>query len=286
MLTRNNNGQAKILTESELNRVLAYFKYSRDKAIFGICFYTACRVSEARQMHRIDAFHGDEVLDAIMIRGENTKGKGRTRIIPTHQRLRGILQEYHQNAQELLKLRNIFGDWSPHNLNANGNLFLDSRIQCPCCLSSNWSKQGLDRRGRQIRQKYRCNNCKGYFQGSKAIDSPSSQIIEYNPLGVLCTSNSGFLGENPHNPFLFPGRQNQGCLSLRTALTIFETAFKDLGIEGASSHSCRRSALTMMHRENIVLRVLQEISGHKDLGALQRYLEVTPEQTQAAINLL
>ncbi len=69
-------------------------------------------------------------------------------------------------------------------------------------------------------------------------------------------------------------------------MNIFEMVFENMGITGASSHSCRRTALTLMHREGVILRVLQEISGHKDLGALQRYLEVSPDQTRAAVNVL
>lgn len=69
-------------------------------------------------------------------------------------------------------------------------------------------------------------------------------------------------------------------------MNIFEKAFERMDIVGASSHSCRRTALTMMHREGVILRVLQEISGHKDLGVLQRYLEVSEEQTRAAVNVL
>jgi integrase/recombinase XerD len=75
-------------------------------------------------------------------------------------------------------------------------------------------------------------------------------------------------------------------LSLSGAGNIFDTAFAKAGIIGASSHSCRRTALTWMHAAGVPLRVLQEISGHKDLGALQRYLEVTEEEIAAALSLL
>ena len=36
--------------------------------------------------------------------------------------------------------------------------------------------------------------------------------------------------------------------------------------------------LGMMSSAEIPLQVIQEILGHNDLGTLQRYLEVTPEQ--------
>ncbi len=36
----------------------------------------------------------------------------------------------------------------------------------------------------------------------------------------------------------------------------------------------------------IALRHIQEISGHNDLGTLQRYLEVTPEQRKKAVSVI
>ncbi len=36
----------------------------------------------------------------------------------------------------------------------------------------------------------------------------------------------------------------------------------------------------------IPLRYIQEISGHNDLGTLQRYLEVSPEQKKQAVSLI
>ena len=51
-----------------------------------------------------------------------------------------------------------------------------------------------------------------------------------------------------------------------------------IGVEGVSIHSFRRTALTQMHNASIPLRNIQEILGHNDLGTLQRYLEVSPEQ--------
>jgi integrase/recombinase XerD len=85
---------------------------------------------------------------------------------------------------------------------------------------------------------------------------------------------------------LFPGLKGQGCLSLDSALERFEFAFKKTGIIGAGTHSCRRTALTTMHREGKLLRVIQEISGHKKLENLQLYLEVSEEEARDAVNVL
>jgi hypothetical protein len=63
----------------------------------------------------------------------------------------------------------------------------------------------------------------------------------------------------------------------------FERSVRAAGIEGASTHSFRRTALTQMSNAGIPLRIIQEISGHSNLEQLQRYLEVKPDQVKGAI---
>ncbi len=41
-----------------------------------------------------------------------------------------------------------------------------------------------------------------------------------------------------------------------------------------------------MSSAGVPLRHIQEISGHNDLGTLQRYLEVTPEQRKKAVSVI
>lgn len=83
--------------------------------------------------------------------------------------------------------------------------------------------------------------------------------------------------------YLFPGRYDRGHIHVDTAARLFKEACQRVGIEGASSHSWRRTALTQMSNAGIPLRVIQEISGHRNLEQLQRYLEVKPEQVRGAI---
>ena len=91
---------------------------------------------------------------------------------------------------------------------------------------------------------------------------------------------------NPKPGFLFPGRHDWYHLSRYMADKILKAACKRIGIEGVSTHSFRRTALTQMHNAGIPLRHIQEISGHNDMGTLQRYLEVTPEQRKKAVGTI
>jgi integrase/recombinase XerD len=86
--------------------------------------------------------------------------------------------------------------------------------------------------------------------------------------------------------YLFPGRHGRGHIHPDSADKILRAAFTQLGIEGASTHSFRRTCLTQMHRSGVPLKVIQKISGHKTLSALQKYLEVLDEDLEAAISTL
>ena len=81
--------------------------------------------------------------------------------------------------------------------------------------------------------------------------------------------------------YLFPGRSD-GHISEDSAARILRQACKAVGIIGVSTHSFRRTALTQMSNAGIPLRVIQEISGHRSLEQLQRYLEVSDEQVLGA----
>ena len=86
--------------------------------------------------------------------------------------------------------------------------------------------------------------------------------------------------------YLFPGRWGRGHIHEDSAAAIFREGCKRVDIEGSSTHSCRRTALTLMSNAGIPLRVIQEVSGHRNLEQLQRYLEVEPNQVRGAIAAL
>jgi integrase/recombinase XerD len=174
------NGQGKILTPEELRRLFTEgLRSSRDRALFGICLFTGCRVSEALALQTTDIKGG-----TLTFRKCTTKGKLKTRVVDIQPGLAQLLAEY-----QLLK------------------------------------------------------------EGA-----------------------------------LFPGMQGRSVTLTRFAADkILKDACKRVKLEGVSTHSFRRTALTMMSSAGIPLRVIQEISGHNDLGTLQRYLEVSPEQKQKAV---
>ena len=176
------NGRAKCLTVDELRRLFAAFKCERDRALFGVCLYTACRISEALALLTSDLRE-----DTIVFRKSTTKGKLQTRTMTIPPGLQRIL-------------------------------------------------------------------------------------VSYKP---------------PKAGPLFPGRRGQReFLNRNTADRILREACDRAGIVGASTHSFRRTALTQMANAGVPLSHLQRISGHHDLGTLQRYLEVSDDQVRAAQSVI
>ena len=96
------------------------------------------------------------------------------------------------------------------------------------------------------------------------------------------------LAEYPTSPgALFPGMRGRSLTLTRfMADKILKAACDRIGLAGVSTHSFGRTALTQMSSAGIPLRVIQEISGHNDLGTLQRYLEVSPEQKHRAVSVI
>lgn len=82
--------------------------------------------------------------------------------------------------------------------------------------------------------------------------------------------------------FVLPGRFAGEPMSSRSFMDALERAAHESGLEGVSSHSFRRSALSSASEAGVPLAALRALSGHQSLATLQRYLEVSPTAKQQA----
>ncbi len=93
MPKRDRNGQAEIWTPEQFACILAELRPQRMQALFSICYYCGCRVSEARQLQAEDMV-GDSPSetrrDRIVFCRATTKTK-RTRAVPVHPKLQAVL---------------------------------------------------------------------------------------------------------------------------------------------------------------------------------------------------
>ena len=121
------------------------------------------------------------------------------------------------------------------------------------------------------------------FRKSTTKGKLKTRVVDLNPdlAKLLADYQPALAGA------LFPGMRGRTLTLTRfMADKILKSACLRVGLSGVSTHSFRRTALTMMSSANIPLRVIQEISGHNDLGTLQRYLEVTQEQKRNAVSAI
>ena len=183
------HGQAKILNQEEIQLLFTQgLTNPRDRALFGICLYSACRIREACTLRISDVYQKKgQVRTDLTLRKGNTKGKLATRTIPVIEELRILLAQYYPT---------------------------------------------------------------------------------------------------PRTWFMFPGRHGKGHIHPDSAARILRGACEKVGIDGVSTHSFRRTALTQMSNAGIPLRVIQQVSGHRNLEQLQKYLEVKPEQVRGAVSAL
>ena len=113
---------------------------------------------------------------------------------------------------------------------------------------------------------------KGKLQSRSVPVTPQLQQILLDWRGEWSAMN----GRDPVNgDFVFPGRFAGQCLSSRAFMDALERAAHECGLEGVSSHSFRRSALSSASEAGVPLAALRALSGHQSLSTLQRYLEVS-----------
>lgn len=84
---------------------------------------------------------------------------------------------------------------------------------------------------------------------------------------------------------LFATQKRDG-FTANTACYSFHMLYKAAGIDGASSHSGRRSFLTLLSSKSVPLKVMMELAGHRQAQTTMRYISVTTDMKKAAVELL
>lgn len=104
---------------------------------------------------------------------------------------------------------------------------------------------------------------------------------------VLSESLRGYKPESS-SIWLFPDRESSSAITMRWADKILRAAVEKagLGALGISTHSTRRSFITHLHENGVDLYTIQKITGHKDLKALSRYIDISADRVKGAIATL
>lgn len=82
--------------------------------------------------------------------------------------------------------------------------------------------------------------------------------------------------------FFYSQKQSSDGFSANTLTQYFHYLYKRVGIDGASSHSSRRSYITKLSSLGVGVRVIMGLSGHKQLSSVQCYIDCNDDQKRAA----
>jgi len=84
---------------------------------------------------------------------------------------------------------------------------------------------------------------------------------------------------------LFYTQKNEG-FTANTLTQFFHYLYRAVGLEGASSHSGRRTFITNLASKGVGVRVLMELSGHKNISTTQAYIDVNDDMMRKAVELI
>jgi integrase/recombinase XerD len=84
---------------------------------------------------------------------------------------------------------------------------------------------------------------------------------------------------------LFP-TQKRATFSANTLCQTINVIYRRAGIDGATSHSGRRTFITTLASKGIGVRVLAALAGHRNIATTQAYIDVNDEMKRAAVELV
>ena len=91
---------------------------------------------------------------------------------------------------------------------------------------------------------------------------------------------------NPNNKFFYSQKSTSDGFTANTLTQHFHYLYKRVGLDGASSHSSRRTFITTLANKGIGVRVIMGLSGHKALSSVQCYIDCNSELMRNAVEMV
>ena len=92
--------------------------------------------------------------------------------------------------------------------------------------------------------------------------------------------------DSPNNKFFYSQKKDSDGFTANTLTQHFHYLYKRVGLDGASSHSSRRTFITTLANKGIGVRVIMGLSGHKALSSVQCYIDCNSELMRNAVENL
>jgi integrase/recombinase XerD len=81
-------------------------------------------------------------------------------------------------------------------------------------------------------------------------------------------------------------KKNADGFTANTLCQFFHYLFRSCGVEGATSHSPRRTFITNLADKGVSVRVLQSLAGHRNISTTQTYIDVNDAMKRKAVELV
>jgi integrase/recombinase XerD len=85
---------------------------------------------------------------------------------------------------------------------------------------------------------------------------------------------------------LFATQKRTSGFNANTLAQHFHYLYKNAGIDGASSHSGRRTFITTLASKGVGVRVLMALAGHKSIQTTQCYIDCNDDMKRKAVELI
>jgi len=89
----------------------------------------------------------------------------------------------------------------------------------------------------------------------------------------------------PTVKFFYSQKRDSDGFSASTLCQFFHYLYKRAGVDGASSHSGRRTFITNLACQGVSVRVLMSLAGHKNISTTQCYIDVNDDMKRKAVEL-
>lgn len=91
---------------------------------------------------------------------------------------------------------------------------------------------------------------------------------------------------NSNCKFFYSQKRDSDGFTANTLTQHFHYLYKRVGLDGASSHSSRRTFITTLANKGIGVRVIMGLSGHKALSSVQCYIDCNSELMRNAVEMV
>ena len=126
---------------------------------------------------------------------------------------------------------------------------------------------------RLLAENTKTNEARTVFVNEKLKKELAAYACIYTPKNINCK-------------FFYSQKAGSDGFTANTLTQFFHYLYKRSGVDGASSHSGRRTFITNLANKGISVRVLASLAGHKSISTTQCYIDVNDDMKRKAVELI